>query len=373
MKEVKKQCKPQSTSCVFLISTLVFIITAVVFAFGQLLRINISDISFPVIDICIFLIFITNIFIHLSKKQLVSKNKYLLFFIIFAWVSLGINYYRYSIDSVSPFLYLCRLTFLLSFFVFPLNITNSTRNFFLISLITCVVFGLIQYLIWPDFTYFNSLNWDPHLHRLVGSFFDPTFTAFIYLVFLIYLFLNPKFLLRIPLMVITYIALALTYSRSTYLSFLIAFLFISIRKKNVKIFLFSFLLFLATIFSLPRQPGEGTKLERTSSILAKIENYKEGFKVFSNSPLIGHGYNNLFYARTINNTNSHANNGFDSSLITILTTTGIIGLILFLFGLKTNFVKSNLTRQTIFVALLIHSLFANSLLYPWILLLLVII
>jgi O-antigen ligase len=165
----------------------------------------------------------------------------------------------------------------------------------------------------------------------------------------------------------------LTYSRSTYLSFLLAFTFIAFKKKNLKIFIVSFVLIVCAIFLLPRQEGEGTKLERTSSISAKIEKYKEGLNVFIKSPIIGYGYNNLYFVRTIKNPNSHANFGFDSSLLTILTTSGIIGLILFILGLKNYFIKADLTHQSILIALLLHSLFANSLLYPWIIVLLVLI
>jgi hypothetical protein len=114
-------------------------------------------------------------------------------------------------------------------------------------------------------------------------------------------------------------------------------------------------------------PGEGTKLERSSSIMAKIENYKEGINVFTKSPLLGVGYDNLFYIRTSSNINSHSLSGFDSSLLTILTTTGIFGFIFFILGINKKFNQSNLTQQSLLIAVLFHSLFANSLLYPWIL------
>ena len=162
--------------------------------------------------------------------------------------------------------------------------------------------------------------------------------------------------------------MALTYSRSSYISFFVAFTFIAYQKKNLKIFILSSFLIFSTIFLLPRFEGEGTKLERTSSVSAKIENYKEGFNLFLKSPIIGHGYNNLSYLRQINNSDSHANSGFDGSLMTILTTVGLVGLILFILGLKTVFIQGNLIIKTILISVLVHSLFANSLLYPWILL-----
>ncbi|MDD2483120.1 MAG: O-antigen ligase family protein [Candidatus Shapirobacteria bacterium] len=350
------------------VTSLVYLSTIVVFFFGQLLRIELKGISFPVIDIFIGLIFCLNIFQKIKNKDFKVKNKYLLYFLIFAWFSFVFNYFRYHFDLIKPILYLFRLTFLLSFFIFPPKLDEKIKKISYLGLFSNVIFGLVQYFFWPDFTSFKSLSWDPHLYRLVSTFFDPTFTALIYLFLIIIVFLDKKFPLRIPVLIISYLALALTYSRSSYLCFFVAFTFIAYQKKNLKIFILSSLLIFSTIFLLPRFEGEGTKLERTSSITAKVENYKEGFNIFLKSPIVGHGYNNLFYVRQIKNQNSHANSGFDGSLMTILTTSGIIGLILFLLGLKKVFISGNLVIKTILISLLLHSIFANSLLYPWILL-----
>ena len=174
-------------------------------------------------------------------------------------------------------------------------------------------------------------------------------------------------------MVLTYLALALTYSRSTFLSLFIASVFVGLKIKNKFIPIITGILILITILILPRHPGEGTNLERNASIKAKITNYQEGFKTFLTSPLIGHGYNNLLYVRKIDIPESHSNSGFDSSLLTILACTGLIGLILFLAGCANLFQSSSLLFQTLLAALFVHSLFANSLLYPWTLVFLILI
>ncbi len=353
------------------ITSIIYLSTIIVFFFGQLLRIEIINISFPVIDILIAIVFCFNIFQKVKNKDFKVKNKYLLYFLIFAWLIFWFNYFRYQFDFIKPILYLFRLTFLFSFLTFPPTIPQNLKKIFHLIIFSNIIFGLIQYLIWPNFTYFNSLNWDPHLYRLVSTFFDPTFTALIYLSLIIIAFLDKKFPLRKTVLAISYLAMVLTYSRSTYLSFLIAFTFISYQKRNLKIFILSLVLITSTVFFLPRLEGEGTKLERTSSIKAKIENYKEAFNLFLKAPVIGHGYNNLSYLRSITNQDSHANSGFDGSLMTILTTTGTIGLFLFVLGFKKTFNQSNLTKKTILISIFFHSLFANSLLYPFILLLLI--
>jgi hypothetical protein len=357
-----------------LISRIILYLIALIFPFGQLLRLNLFGVSFPVIDIFIGILSISNILIKIRKKNLIVKNKYFLYFMATVWLSFIINFFRYHFYSLSPFFYLLRLSFLISFLIFPIELKDKVfSKLFTISIISAITFGLIQYFFWPDFTYFDAVDWDPHLFRLVGSFFDPTFTAFIFLSFLIYIFLNHKNKWRWPLLIITYVSMALTYSRSTYIAFLMAFSFISLKLKKPKIFLMSLIIIISTIFILPRQVGEGTKLERTSSIMAKIENYKEGLMIFSRSPILGHGYNNLALIRELKIPSSHANNGFDSSLMTILTTTGVIGLFFFVLGLTAYFLKSDLTHKTILISLLVHSLFANSLLYPWIILVMILI
>jgi len=350
------------------ITSIIYLSTIIVFFFGQLLRIELKGISFPLIDIFIAAIFCLNIFQKIKNKDLKVKNKYLLYFIIFTWLSFIFNLFKYQFNVIKPILYLFRLNFLLSFFIFPPKIDEKIKKFFYLIIFSNIIFGLIQYFFWPDFTSFKSLNWDPHLYRLVSTFFDPTFTALVYLFLIIIVFLNKKIPFKKIILIISYLAMALTYSRSSYISFLAAFTFIAYSKKNLKIFIFSSILILSTIFLLPRFEGEGTKLERTSSISAKIENYQEGFNLFLKTPIVGCGYNNLFYVRQINNPNSHSNSSFDGSLMTILTSTGIIGLILFILGLKTIFIRGNLLTKTILISVSVHSLFANSLLYPWILL-----
>ncbi len=346
---------------------------AIIFPFGQLLRLNIQDVSFPIIDLAIFLFFLTNLIYSIKHQKIKIKNKYLLYFITFAWTSFFLNLLRYPF-SLKPILYLIRLSIYLSFFILPPNkklILPKFQKFFQLTIISGIVFALIQYTIWPDLTYFDSLNWDPHLSRLVGSFLDPTFTGLIFLLFLINTILKKNPRKSWIIITITYLALALSYSRSSLLGFVFAAFLISRHLKNKKIFIYSLIIITTTIILLPRPPGEGTKLERTNSIKAKIQNYKEAFKTFSQAPLIGHGYNNLPLARIINNPASHANFGFDNSLLTILATTGIIGLVLFLLGLSNIYKFSTPNQKISLLVVLLHSFFSNSLPYPWVLILLI--
>lgn len=337
-----------------------------IFPFGQLLRSKIFNFSFPVIDIFIIILAIFNL-IH--QKPLKIHNRPLFFFLIYSFFSLILNHFLSSYPPIKPFFYYLRLAALLSFFVFGKSTIIFSKTFSRLLdlvIISNIVFGIIQYLFWPNLTYFDSLNWDPHLNRLVSSFLDPTFTGLLYLLFLIFLFLNYRLQITDYKLLIPYLALALTYSRSSLLAFIASFAYISIKKKQAKIFIGAIVITAITVFLLPRPPGEGTKLERTNSFYAKIENYRQGINLFLKSPLIGHGYNHLSYIQNIDS-NSHAASGLDSSLLTILVTHGIIGFSLFIGGLMIIFRNSNILSQSLFIAILTHSFFSNSLLYPWVL------
>lgn len=344
-----------------LVTKITLYLTLILFFFGQLFRLNFSNFSFPLFSLALLPLAFFNL---LTQKNIRSKlNHPVVYFLIFSLFTLILNWFKFSF-SLSSLFYWLRLISLLSFFIFPLKIDNKLNRFLQLILWATLIFGLIQYFLWPDFTAFSTFNWDPHLYRLVGTFFDPTFIGLIFLFFILKIYFNyssNKLLIFIP-----YLGLALTYSRSSLLAFFIVFSFISIIKKNIKIFLTTSLLILFTIILLPRLPGEGTKLERSSSIKAKIANYKEGLKLFSTSPIIGLGYNNLPTLRI--DKNSHSSSGFDGSLLTIAITTGLIGLILFSKIFISTLISSSLYWQSLLLAVFIHSLFANSLLYPWILL-----
>lgn len=331
--------------------TVLAIIVSLLILFGQLGRIDIFQYNINLIDIVLPL---------LAISTLQKPNKKLVVFIIIALLTFILN--PLSFNSLKPFLFLIRLISICQLLFNKKQL--KFQPYMNIALVSNIIFGFIQYFLWPDFRSFASLQWDPHLYRLVGTYFDPTFTGLIYLFFLIYIFTsNLKFKFYYSFFV--YLAIVLTYSRSTLLALFFAFTFLFIKSKNYLNILFLSLILLSTIMILPRMPGEGTKLERTSSISAKIENYKQAFSLFAKHLVTGIGYNNISNYKDTSNQQSHAANGFDGSLITILVTTGLFGFIFFLLNLKSHYINLDSNSQSMFIAFLIHSFFANSLLYPF--------
>ena len=165
--------------------------------------------------------------------------------------------------------------------------------------------------------------------------------------------------------VIVYIALALTYSRASFLAFFTAFTWISYQRKTWKYIIVSASCVLLTVFLLPRySSGEGVKLERSSTIYARIESWRKAWQIFSDNPIIGVGFNTYRYAQKAS-PDSHAGAGSDSSILLVMATTGIIGLLFYLRYIKNLWeLNNNLIISTSLVAILIHSFFLNSLFYP---------
>lgn len=229
------------------------------------------------------------------------------------------------------------------------------------------ILGLGQYLLFPDIRGLFPLGWDLHYYRVVGSLLDPGFIGLILVFTLVYLFLN-----KFPKLtwIITYLTLALTYSRSSYLAFFIAFSWIAYNRKSWKILITTILLLLFTFFLLPRaSDGEGVKLERTYSVWARAESWKTAWNIFVQNPILGVGFNTYRYAQNAS-PESHAGAGVDSSLLLVLATTGIIGFVIYLKYLKYlwSLGKNDLVLSTSLIAVFVHSLFLNSQFYPHVML-----
>lgn len=323
-----------------------------IFPFGQLLKINIFSQNIALLDLCLLGIVI------LSFKNIKIQKIWLIF--------LGLNLLTFSLGSINYGLHIKSIFYLFRLICFVLLLNLNIKKwptFQLISIWSFLIFGFVQYLFWPDLTYFSAINRDPHLNRLVGSLLDPTFTALIFLLFLLEQFFQKK---PQPILIaLLYLGIALSYSRSTLLALVVCSLVYAIKKNNLKTFFLCVFLVFLTYLALPKPPGEGTNLNRTNSIKAKIENYQEALNLIKKHPLTGVGYNYLWAVRNINAQNL-STFGFDNSLLTITSTSGIMGAMIFTLGLKKRIEKLPTKGKLLWLAILIHSLFANSLLYPWV-------
>lgn len=346
------------------------------FPFGQLARleITIGSLKFPLLLIDIIPGIMALLF-FLCKFTLPKISKRFLFFIGTALLSLiySLTTFRGS-EIVVGLLYLLRLSAYFVFFVVVFNLVKNEKDKKTIfkSLLTVSVFaglfGWIQYFFYPDLRSFTIWGWDDHLLRLVGTFLDPGFTSIIlvlgFLTSLRYINTEKKITFILPLLL--FVTTLFTYSRAGYLALLVGAL-VMLFKKPIIIVIF-ILIFVISVLLLPKKEGEGVKLERSSSVLARFENYSQTFEIIKKFPVFGVGYNNLCLVR--GNSDSHSCSGSDSSLLMILATTGIVGIAVFSDLINQMRLSSTNSYGKIFFAsgasLMVHSIFVNSLFYPWV-------
>lgn len=282
-------------------------------------------------------------------------------------------------------LYLLRLFAYSAFFLIAWNVYRSKKklketlfNSLILVIFVIALFGLIQYFFYPDIRSFTVWGWDDHLYRLFATFLDPGFASILLIFGLLAVlvkYLKTKDRRYFYMLVILFGSIALTYSRAGYLALIGGLLTILFLKKKIKYIFLLLGAFLLIVLFLPRPASEGVKLERTFSIFARLDNYSETIRIAKKSPLLGIGFNNICLAREKfwqkADFESHACSGSDSSLLLVLATTGMVGLLIFLtfiYKLVISLDKNiyGMTFLACLVALLIHSLFVNSLFYPWV-------
>lgn len=289
--------------------------------------------------------------------------KPLLLFALAILFSLAFNFTNFSLYELGvASLYPLRFfAYALLFFV---SWPKETPRWLLLATLGTAGFGLLQYLFVPDVSFLAAQNWDDHYFRLVGSFLDPGFTGAILVSGLLLIFVNFKNLFTLLLV---YLALALTYSRASYLMYLVSFAALAFYRKSTKIFLIATAVLLVILPLLPKSTGEGTKLERENSILARINNWKESLSIWQQAPIFGVGFNTYRYVRGIG-PESHAGAGADSSILLVLATTGVFGLTAYCYLLTAmwKLKKNNLVFKVSFLGILVHSFFNNTLFYPWV-------
>jgi hypothetical protein len=204
--------------------------------------------------------------------------------VLVAWVFLGWSWAALQGDlGVSAILYGLRFSvYGLYFWVWWTVRVHKTEWGEWLSLIWPAIFvglGLLQYVLVPDLRWLRILGWDDHYYRLVGTWLDPVFTG-LGLIFgwwwLRSSTEHPR--LRLALNWATLGALLLTYSRTSYVAWILSMALVlgdsfftktKVSKVTYQFLVASVVIFIMAIPFLPRPGGEGVKLERVSSITAR--------------------------------------------------------------------------------------------------------
>ena len=261
------------------------------------------------------------------------------------------------------------------------------------------LFGLVQYVIFPNFASMVAQGWDPHYYRVLSTFFDPNYVGgFLVLNFVLIVLMSlevdswEKFdLIKAGIAVVILTAIVLTFSRSTYLMFVIAMFIVGVIRSR-QLLILGILVGILAFLLIPRVQERvigGFNIDTTASF--RFESWEKGLDIAKKNLLLGVSYNSYRYAQIRydyiqpweeSEVTSHASSGVDSSLILILATTGVTGLLIELWFLgrqliicgisyiKNSSSWSRILGITVFagvISLIIHSQFVNSLLYPFIL------
>lgn len=254
---------------------------------------------------------------------------------------------------------------------------NIVRYLIFSGLILALV-GWMQYFLYPDLRNLSYLGWDPHYKRIFATFFDPNYFGLLMVITLILLISAFRVKIIYFLFVIfIFLTLLFTYSRSSFLALFISLMVFLAARKKYKFIPVILVVLAVSLMLLPRNlGGEGVKLERLFSVEQRINNWKEALFFGQRYPLLGVGFNTLRYARReygfidASSQDSHAAAGVDNSFLFVLATMGVAGLASYIFMLSRFFRQAKFIGKIILIAVVIHSLFLNSLFYPWVMYLL---
>jgi len=256
-------------------------------------------------------------------------------------------------------LYLIRFVAYTSFY-FAFRLRGVKTYYLVLWAAVFVILGLAQYLFLPDMRILKYLGFDDHYFRLIGTFFDPNYSGLVLAVFTIMSMTIKKrrFIFLLPLT-----TLVLTFSRASYLSLAAGIIYLIFSQKKFKL-LFSLIILALLLYLAPKPFGEGVNLLRTFSIQSRWQNQVQAINLFAKNPFFGVGFNTLKNSSIALVPN--LTSGVDNSFLFVLTTTGIAGFAAFLYLIKVAWqLTQNPTARAALIAILVHSLFNNSLFFSW--------
>lgn len=352
-----------------------------------------ADSNYYLFDLAALLLAFAGTIYFLFGKRKFSLPKYSILFLLFSFaalLSLIVNIPNLPLRELTvSWFYWLRLVVYLSDALIVYNLVSSgglSREKlimpFVFSGVLISLIGFIQLVVLPDFTTLDpSLGWDPHKNRLASTFFDPNFTG-AYLVICLTLLLHQLFGRRLKAweiisLVIISAALFLTFSRSAWLMFAVV-IFVYGLFKNKYLFVAALVVAFLAYFAVPRvQTRISGITDPADSASLRLVSWKDTWQIAKDNLTFGVGYNTFRYVQfkygflDPDTFDVHSGAGSDSSLLFVLATTGVIGLIFYLtalaFPLADAFVRRYddwLLIVSLIGGLLIESLFINSLFYP---------
>ncbi len=384
------------------LKTLLLILIAVI-PLGEVLRFEpIQGIAIKPIDAVMGLLLITWVIAKIRKRSMQKTELFLplSLFVGSMLLSLIVNISHLSIsESLISFAYLIRwVSYALLFFIVRPMGQNFKRKVIIVFFISggvTLFFGFIQFIFYNNLRNLYYLGWDDHLYRMFSTFLDPNFAGCFFALYFFFVtglfirsYIKKQYVYAFSYSIIlflTTLAIFLTYSRSALIMFLVgavSLLVLYNRKRWIAVLLILFLvifIFLSKYFYI-----ENMNLLRSASSMARVQSAETALQIFQKNPVLGIGFDAYRYAQVKYGFRkqyapvfSHADAGTDNSFLFVISTTGIIGGISYLFlnyrilqyiinAYVVNNKKNTLPGIILvsFIGILIDSLFNNSLFYP---------
>lgn len=358
--------------------------------FGQLARLQITnDIAINVLDIVVIFLLLSWI---LKRKFFIQKfvfKKEIFIFWVICSISLLLNFINLTAGQfLISFLYLLRFIVYSSvyFIVSSLEKEEKKRVFswMRISGFFIVFFGYIQYFFYTDLRNLYYLGWDEHIYRMFSTFLDPNFAGVFFVLYLLfvgnYIFIQKrKSIFWFGVLAITLGAVYLSFSRTALLMLFISVTVYTILIKKIRwVFVLAGISIGVMLISSRFFYIENINLLRTASSFARIDSMKDALIVIQKNPVLGVGFNAYRYSQIRYGIRdettqyvSHSDAGTDNSYLFVWATTGIIGLLSFLYlwfrVIKMSWSKKLLNIQLVLpsvLGFLVSGLFINSLFFP---------
>lgn len=386
---------------------------------GELWRLPLMGFEFLPSDLLIpvfFGVWVVDKYQNDRKIRIGKIGKVIIVFLGILLLSYLINLYRFPLKQmIIAFSYLGRTSMyiILALMAYDLLQRDKKKVYqkvilggFTVSMLLIVLFGFLQLKYFPSFLELGLqlYGWDPHIGRLLSTWFDPNFISG-YLAFILGptiamgLYFRHKgnrrwFYVMSGVSFLGVIALYLTFSRSGYLAMLLTIGILAFLKSRKLLVAGVLIVLMAFTFS-PRvqertidawDSGKallGLDSQKPLDPTAELRVWSWSFarEIIADHPWIGVGYSR--YAYEINTRghgllSDHASGGSDSSLLTVWATSGVFGLISYLavgFTATVVVLKRSWKRSDFrsyldaglvagFAGTMIHSIFVNSLLFP---------
>lgn len=366
----------------------IFILILLFFSLGEIFRLDFGN-GFAVkpLDAGVIVLTLLWLTIKLLKKQKIRQKYIFITALLFSssgFISLLITDLNLSSkEFLISFSYLFRwISYAGIFFVitdFDNNFKKQISNLLVVVGSLVVGLGYVQYFFYSNLRNLYYLGWDEHMVRMFSVFLDPNFAGAFFVLF--FLFLITKFFEKKNvsigiILILTLLAVFLTFSRSALIMLVISssLLFVLMHKK-IWISILLGITILTLTMSSRYFSTENINLFRVVSSEARLNTAIKALDIIRQYPVFGVGFNAYRYAKLDYNSRidstklvSHADAGTDNSILFVIATTGIVGLALYLFlWFKVLRIASALAMASI-AGVFVDSMFINSLFYSFIML-----